>query len=58
MSTFSAMTDEQFTQLVGEYHAPADKRQMLTKDESNDIASRLNEKIDIPIITYQSKWNT
>lgn len=51
MSTFSEMSDEQFTQLVSEYHAPAEKRQMLTNAESNDIAKRLNDKIDIPIIT-------
>ena len=50
MATINELTEEQFTQLLDEYFAPPEKRSKMTQAEIKDLAERLNEKINVPII--------
>ena len=50
MATINELTEEQFTQLLDEYFAPPEKRSKMTQEEIKDLAERLSEKIDVPII--------
>lgn len=50
MATINELTEEQFTQLLDEYFAPPEKRSKMTDEEVKDLAKRLNEKINAPII--------
>jgi len=50
MATINELTEEQFTQLLDEYFAPPEKRSKMTQKEIKDLAERLNEKINVPII--------
>lgn len=50
MPTIEELTVDQFKQLLEDYHAEPIKRSKLEEDEIMDIAKRLNEKINVPII--------
>ena len=50
MATINELTEEQFKRLLDEYFAPAEKRSKMTDEEVKELAKRLNEKIDVPII--------
>jgi hypothetical protein len=50
MVTINELTEEQFKSLLNEYFAPAEKRSKMTDEEVKELAKRLNEKIDVPII--------
>ena len=50
MPLLAELTDEQFKQLLDEYFAQSPTRQKMTQAEVRDLAQRLNEKINVPII--------
>ena len=50
MPTINELTEDQFVNLLNEYFAPPEKRQKLTEAEIKDLAVRLNQKINVPII--------
>lgn len=50
MATITELSEEQFKGLLDEYFAPAEKRSKMDEEEVKDLAKRLNEKIDVPII--------
>lgn len=50
MTTINELTEAQFKSLLDEYFAPANKRSKMTDKEIKDLAERLNEKINVPII--------
>ena len=50
MTTLNQLTKDEFTQLLDEYFAPPIKRTRMTEAEIKDLAERLNEKINVPII--------
>ncbi len=50
MATINELTKDQFTGLLDEYFAPAEKRSKMTDEEVKDLAMRLNERINVPII--------
>ena len=55
MATINELTEKQFTQLLDEYFAPPEKRSKMTEEEIKDLAERLNEKINVPIINETSE---
>lgn len=50
MPTIDELTDDQFKQLLNEYFAPPQARQKMTETEIKELAERLNEKINVPLI--------
>lgn len=50
MVTINELSEEQFKGLLDEYFAPAEKRSKMTDEEVKELAKRLNEKINVPII--------
>ena len=50
MSKINEIKEEQFQQLLKAYFAPPEKRTKLTIEELKDLAQRLNEQINVPII--------
>lgn len=50
MPTLAELTEDQFKLLLDEYFAPPGKRQKLTQAEVLELAKKLNEKINVPII--------
>ena len=50
MPTLNELTDTQFKTLLDEYFAPPLKRQKLTETEIKELAERLNQKVNIPLI--------
>ena len=44
------MTEEDFTQLLEEFHAPNEKRSKMTQEEIKSLAVKLNAKINVPLI--------
>ena len=50
MPTISDLTPQQFKQLLDEYFAPPEKRSKMTESEIKDLAERLDERINIPIV--------
>ena len=50
MATINELTETQFKGLLDEYFAPAEKRSKMTDEEVIDLAKRLNEKINVPLI--------
>jgi hypothetical protein len=50
MTTINELSEAQFKSLLDEYFAPASKRSKMTDAEIKDLARRLNEKINVPII--------
>lgn len=51
MPTLNELTVDQFRALMGEFFATPEKRQKMTHDEITELAHRLNQKINVPIIT-------
>lgn len=51
MNTINQLTEQQFTHLLDEYFAPPSKRSKMSDEEIKDLAERLNEKINVPIIS-------
>lgn len=45
------LTEEEFKDLLSQYFAPPVSRSKMTDEEIKDLAQRLNEKIDVPIIS-------
>lgn len=50
MTTVAELTTEQFTDLLKDFYAPPEKRSKMTTDEIKEMATRLNRKINVPII--------
>lgn len=50
MRTISELTPDEFTLLLDEYFAPAAQRTKMTPDEVKSLATRLNDRIDVPLI--------
>lgn len=51
MPTIEDLTEEQFVNLLEEYYAPPKARNKLTEAEVKDLASKLNDKVNIPLIS-------
>ena len=51
MHTINDLTSDQFKTLLDEYFAPPGKRTKMTEAEIKDLASRLNKKINVPLIS-------
>lgn len=51
MGTIKEMTPTEFTNLLNEYFAPPDKRSKMSIEEIQDLAARLNQKINVPLIS-------
>ena len=50
MPNINELTEDQFLQLLDEYFAPPEKRSKMTVEEIKELAKRLNEKIDVPLV--------
>jgi len=50
MKTVANLTTEQFKELLKDFYAPPEKRSKMTTSEIKDMATRLNRKINVPII--------
>lgn len=50
MATVAELTTDQFKVLLAEYYAPPEKRTKMTTEEIKELATRLNKKINVPII--------
>lgn len=50
MKTINELTEEQFKSLLDEYFAPDEKRSKMTEEEIKNLAKKLNERINVPII--------
>lgn len=48
--TVAELTTQEFLLLVDEFHAEPKKRSKMTEEEIKDLAIRLNDKIDVPLI--------
>jgi len=51
MATVADLTTEQFKQLLVEFYAKPEKRSKMTPEEIKELATRLNHKINVPIIS-------
>jgi len=51
MAKVAELTTEQFTELLSDFYAVPEKRSKMTEEEIKELASRLNEKINVPIIS-------
>ena len=51
MATINELTEDQFKNLLDEYFAKPDKRSKMTDEEIKDLAQRLNDRINVPIIS-------
>lgn len=50
MNTIADLTTNQFKVLLSEFYAPLEKRSKMTTEEIKELATRLNKKINVPII--------
>ncbi len=50
MSKVSDLTVDEFIALLEKHYQKPVKRNRMTPEEINDLADRLNKKIDIPIV--------
>lgn len=50
MSTLSQLTPEEFKALLNGYYATTERRHNMTNEEIDALASRINEKFDIPLV--------
>ncbi len=50
METVANLTTEQFKELLRDFYAPPEKRSKMTTAEIKEMATRLNKKINVPII--------
>lgn len=55
MPALNELTDDQFKDLLDDYFAPPVKRQKMTQAEIKDLASRLNDMINVPLIGETSE---
>ncbi|WP_406828361.1 hypothetical protein [Microbulbifer sp. ARAS458-1] len=53
MKTINELTETQFKELLDDYFAPPEKRQKMTEEEIRELAVRLNDKVDVPLV-----WET
>ena len=51
MPTIEDLTEAQFVNLLEEYYAPPKARNKLTEAEVKDLASKLNDIVNIPLIS-------
>lgn len=51
MAKITELSEEQFKGLLDNYFAPPEKRSQMTNEEIKDLAKKLNEKINVPIIS-------
>lgn len=51
MPTIEDLTEAQFVNLLEEYYAPPKARNKLREAEVKDLASKLNDKVNIPLIS-------
>ena len=51
MLQIESLTKAEFQKLLDGYFAPPEKRSMMTETEVKNLASRLNKKIDVPVIS-------
>jgi len=51
INTIDKLTTAEFKTLLDEYFAPPEKRTKMSDEEIKDLAKRLNERIDVPIIS-------
>lgn len=51
MKTIDNLTTDEFKVMLDEYFAPPEKRTKMTDEEIMELAKRLNEKINVPIIS-------
>lgn len=51
LKTIDKLTKAEFTTMLDEYFAPPEARSKMTEEEIRDLATRLNEKINVPIIS-------
>ena len=49
------LTDEQYEQILCDYNAAVENRKKLTKDQLERIATELNGKIDVPLISEETE---
>lgn len=50
MTKVAELTTEQFTELLSDFHAAPEKRSKMSLEEIKELATRLNRKINVPII--------
>lgn len=50
MATINQLTENEFKHLLDEYFAPPEKRSKMTEEEIKDLAVRLNNKINVPLV--------
>lgn len=50
MPSIDTMTDQEFKELLRGYFAPPEKRSKMSQAEIKDVAKRLNQKINVPIV--------
>ncbi|HCS27800.1 MAG TPA: hypothetical protein DIW43_10115 [Spongiibacteraceae bacterium] len=50
MPTINELTEDQFKELLDEYYAPPEARTKMTDVEIKELAERLNEKVNVPLI--------
>ena len=50
MATVAELSTDQFKVLLSEFYAPPEKRTKMTTEEIMELATRLNKKINVPII--------
>ncbi|WP_231758520.1 hypothetical protein [Microbulbifer elongatus] len=53
MKTINELTEAQFKELLDDYFAPPEQRQKMTEEEIRELAVRLNDKVDVPLV-----WET
>ena len=50
MAKVAELTTDQFTELLSDFYAVPEKRSKMSLDEIKELATRLNKKINVPII--------
>lgn len=55
MSKLSELTTEEFTELLASFYAEPAKRNQMTEEEIIDLAKRLNERINVPLVKETSE---
>lgn len=50
MKKIGELTEQEFTGLLNEFYAPAEKRTKMTKEEIKALAIKVNPKVNIPLI--------
>lgn len=55
MPALQDLTDEDFKKLLDDYFAPPEKRMQMSEQEIKDLAVRLGNKVDIPLITAKKE---